>query len=80
MRDREKVAECKLLILALTGTRPLDLFLFRILLGSHHAAAIILLSEHLHILSHVPLMLPDHGLATGESINDYSLQLKVLFA
>jgi len=79
MWDREKVTECKLLILALTGTRPLHFFLFRILLGIHHAATIILLSEHLHILSHVPLMQPDHGLATGEPINDHSLQLIVLF-
>jgi hypothetical protein len=80
MWNREKVTEGKLLILALTATRALELFLFLIILRSHRAAPILLLSEHLHILSHVPLMLPDHGLATGEPINDHSLQLKVLFA
>ncbi len=78
MWDWEKVRECKLLILALTNTRALDLFFFRISIGCHHAAAILLLSENLHILPHVPLVLSDHSFATGEPINDHSLKLKVL--
>lgn len=79
MWNRDKVTECKLLVLALNTTRSLDFFFIHILLGTHHATPILLLSEHLHILSHVPLMLPDHSLTAGEPINDHSLELELIF-